>query len=112
MLGGGIVPVCTLRTTFSQTSASELGLSTSIRSSLRFAVLRRSWWHVTQYRSTRRRGMDAGVAAAAAEGDGRLTSGGRFATCADVCAWRQTAKVTAPRNPGVTTFAIWNSFVM
>src|SRR6185295_8188131 len=99
MLGGGIVPVCTLRTTFSQTSALPPGLSTSIRSSLRSAVLRRSLWHVAQYRSTRRRGLDAGVTAAAAEGDGGLATGDRRAGCADVCACRQTDRVTAPRNP-------------
>jgi len=39
MLDGGMVPVCTLRTTFSQTSASAPGFATSIRSSLRSAVL-------------------------------------------------------------------------
>src|SRR5262249_47547828 len=84
MLDGGIVPVCTLRTTFSQTSASAPGLSTSIRSSLRSAVLRRSLWHVTQYRSTRRRGLDAGATAPAAERAG----------WADVCTWRQTHRIT------------------
>src|SRR5206468_5738269 len=70
MLDGGMVPVCTLRTTFSQTSASAPGWSTSRRSSLRSAVLRRSLWHVMQYRSSRRRLLDAGVTAAATELDG------------------------------------------
>src|SRR5262249_26005037 len=48
-------------------------------------VLRRSLWHVTQYRSTRRRGLDAGVTPPAAERAG----------CADVCTWRQPHRITA-----------------
>ena len=47
-----MVPVCTLRITFSQTSAFAPGLATSTRSSIRSAVLTRSLWHVTQYRSS------------------------------------------------------------
>src|SRR5262245_11271238 len=103
MLDGGMVPVCTLRTTFSQTSASAPGLSTSSLSSLRSAVLRRSLWHVTQYRSTRRRGLDAGVTAPAAERAG----------CADVCTWRQTHRIPAAApNPTVNTLAKGKSLVM
>src|SRR4029453_18125192 len=103
MLDGGIVPVCTLRTTFSQTSASAPGLSTSMWSSFRSAVLRRSLWHVTQYRSTRRRGFDAGVTAPGTE----------LAGCADVCAWRHTHRVTATAtDPTVNTLAKGKSFVM
>src|SRR5262249_44815193 len=84
-LDGGMAPVCTLRTTFSQTSASAPGLPTSIRSSLRSAVFRRSLWQVPQYRSSRRGGLDAGVPEPAAE----------LAGCADVFTWRQTHRVTA-----------------
>src|SRR5215468_3214195 len=98
-----MVPVCTLRTTFFQTSASAPGLSTLSASSLRSAVLRRWLWHVTQYRSTRRRGLDGGVTAPGAE----------LAGCADVCTWRQTHRVTAaPPDPTVNTLAKGKSLII
>ena len=49
MLGGGMVPVRSLRTTFSHVSAPSTTLATSIRSSLTPAVSRRSSWQVRQY---------------------------------------------------------------
>src|SRR5258708_15177700 len=113
MLGGGMVPVCTLRTTFSQTSAAAPGLETSIRSNLRSAVLSRSLWHVTQYRSSRRRGLGAGVAAPAAELDGGLASCRRPACCADVCTCRHTHRVTAaPADPRIATPPKGNGLVL
>ena len=48
MLGGGMVPVCTLRITFSQTSGLAPGLAMSTLSSIRSAVFTRSLWQVTQ----------------------------------------------------------------
>jgi len=60
-------------------------------------------WHVTQYRSTRRRGLDAGAAAPAA---------GR-AGCADVCTCRQTHRIAAAApDPTVNTLAKGKSLVM
>src|SRR5213593_827242 len=106
MLDGGMVPVCTLRTTLSQTSASAPGLATSSRSSHRSAVLSRSLWHVTQYRSSTRRGLDAGVTAPAAVLDGGLAACCRPACCANGCTCRHTQKVAAtPKDPNVTTLA-------
>src|SRR5262249_5988952 len=102
MLDGGIVPVCTLRTTFSHTSASAPGLSTSIRSSFSPAVLRRWLWHVTKYLWTRGGGLDAGVTAAAA---------GR-ADCADVCTWHTHRITAAAPDPTVNTLAKGKSLVM
>ena len=58
MFGGGIVPVCTLRITFSQTSALAPGFAMSTRSSMRPAVFTRSLWHVTQYLSISWRWLD------------------------------------------------------
>ena len=48
MLGGGMTPVRSLRTTFSHTSGCASGLDTSSRSRLSPPVFSRSLWHVAQ----------------------------------------------------------------
>ena len=48
MLGGGIMPVRSLRTTFSQVSAPSPGLATSASSNVKPAVLSFWLWQVTQ----------------------------------------------------------------
>src|SRR5580765_2924387 len=57
MSGGGITPARSLRMTFSHTSACSAALVRSSPCSDRLAVLRRSLWQVTQYRSRRARGF-------------------------------------------------------
>src|SRR6185436_8299118 len=46
---GGMAPVLSLRTTFSQVSAFAAGCATSTDASVRPPVFRRSLWQVTQY---------------------------------------------------------------
>src|SRR5438477_10391350 len=57
MSGGGITPARSLRMTFSHTSACSAALVRSSPCSDRLAVLTRSLWQVTQYRSRSARGF-------------------------------------------------------
>src|SRR5438067_3144059 len=57
MSGGGIMPARSLRMTFSHTSACSAAFVRSSSCSDRLAVLRRSLWQVTQYRSRSARGL-------------------------------------------------------
>src|SRR5207244_4946630 len=69
----------TLRTTFSHTSAPAATLPGSILSSARPAVLRRSLWQVTQYRSIVARESTGGRDAAGVCAGGRAAARGSAA---------------------------------
>ena len=62
--GGGIAPLRSLRTTFSQVSAPAATAWTSARSSSRPAVRVRALWQTTQYSSRRARASGDGASAA------------------------------------------------
>src|SRR5687768_13496195 len=95
MFGGGIVPVRTLCTTFSQSAGLAPGAVTSTLSRTRFAVFTRSLWHVMQYRSI------TGFATEASSADARRGA----ACCAviSVCEPRVTTRANPP-SPRVRFF--------
>src|SRR5688500_6180059 len=95
MLGGGIVPVRTLCTTFSQSAGLPPGAVTSTLSSTRFAVFTRSLTHVMQYRSM------TGFATEASSADARR--GAACCAVVSVCKPRATTRANPP-SPRVRFF--------